>query len=143
MNTSLASVIGASDADRRDLFLTAAARLGTAVQNVEKDFWVCWVLDALFNGLEPGGPRLLFKGGTSLSKAFGLISRFSEDIDITVFRDDIGQPVNMDELDGISGKQRRIRLDAFPQGAHSVVHIGLFYLRRPCRRRHQFYGVTL
>ena len=55
MNTSLASVIGASDADRRDLFLTAAARLGTAVQNVEKDFWVCWVLDALFNGLEPGG----------------------------------------------------------------------------------------
>ena len=65
MNTSLASVIGASDADRRDLFLTAAARLGTAVQNVEKDFWVCWVLDALFNGLEPGGPRLLFKGGTS------------------------------------------------------------------------------
>ena len=86
----------ASDNDRRDLFLGAATRLGTAVQNVEKDFWVGWVLDALFNGLEPGGPRLLFKGGTSLSKAFGLISRFSEDIDITVFRQDLGQPVEVE-----------------------------------------------
>ena len=91
MNSAFHTVITASDAERRDLFLSAAARLGTAVQNVEKDFWVCWTLDALFNGLELGGPRLLFKGGTSLSKAFGLISRFSEDIDITVFRDDLGQ----------------------------------------------------
>jgi hypothetical protein len=38
--------------------------------------------------LQPGGPRLLFKGGTSLSKGFGLIARFSEDIDITVFREE-------------------------------------------------------
>ena len=37
-----------------------------------------------------GHPRLLFKGGTSLSKAFGLIARFSEDIDLVVFRDDLG-----------------------------------------------------
>lgn len=79
MNTAFETVISASDAERRDLFLGTAARLGTAVQNVEKDFWVCWTLDALFNGLEAGGPRLLFKGGTSLSKAFGLISRFYPD----------------------------------------------------------------
>jgi predicted nucleotidyltransferase component of viral defense system len=79
MNPSFNTVIQAQDGERRDLFLTAATRLGTAVQNVEKDFWVCWVLDALFNGLPPDGPRLLFKGGTSLSKAFALISRFSED----------------------------------------------------------------
>lgn len=79
MNENYAIVIGASDKERLDLFLTAAARMGTAVQNVEKDFWVCWTLDALFNGLEPSGPRLLFKGGTSLSKAFDLIPRFSED----------------------------------------------------------------
>src|SRR5690606_11214886 len=88
-----------------------AARLGTAVQNVEKDFWVCWTLDALFSGLPPSGPRLLFKGGTSLSKAYGLISRFSEDIDITVFREDIGEPADAAELDALSGKQRRIRLE--------------------------------
>ena len=43
------------------------------------------------DGRDAGEPRLLFKGGTSLSKAYGLISRFSEDIDITVFREDIGQ----------------------------------------------------
>ncbi|WP_292448543.1 nucleotidyl transferase AbiEii/AbiGii toxin family protein [Methylibium sp.] len=41
---------------------------------------------------------MLFKGGTSLSKAFGLVPRFSEDIDITVFRDDPGQTANATEL---------------------------------------------
>jgi hypothetical protein len=79
MNSSLREVIAAGDNDRRDLFLTTAGRIGTAVQNVEKDFWVCWTLDALFRGLAEGHPRLLFKGGTSLSKSFGLIDRFSED----------------------------------------------------------------
>jgi predicted nucleotidyltransferase component of viral defense system len=90
MTEGFQSVLAASDRERRDLFLAAANRLGAAEQNVEKDFWVCWTLDALFNGLESGGPRLLFKGGTSLSKGYGLIQRFSEDIDITVFREDIG-----------------------------------------------------
>jgi hypothetical protein len=61
------------------------------LQNVEKDFWVCWTLDALFNGLAEDSPRLLFKGGTSLSKSFAVIDRFSEDIDITVFRSDLGE----------------------------------------------------
>lgn len=107
MNPSFHDVIAANDAERRDLFLGTAARLGTAVQNVEKDFWVCWTLEALFNGLAVGGPRLLFKGGTSLSKAFGLISRFSEDIDITVFRDDLGQAADVAELTALSGKRRR------------------------------------
>jgi len=82
MNSAFLQIINASDAERRDLFLGVAARLGTAVQNVEKDFWVCWTLDALFNGLKAGSPRLLFKGGTSLSKGFGLISRFSSALQI-------------------------------------------------------------
>lgn len=111
MNADFNTAIAASEKERRDLFVGAATRLGTAVQNVEKDFWVAWVLDALFNGLQPGGPRLLFKGGTSLSKAFCLISRFSEDIDITVFRQDLGQPVEVEELEALSGKKRRARLD--------------------------------
>ena len=59
-----------------------------------------------------GGQRLLFKGGTSLSKGFGLISRFSEDIDVTVFRDDLGEAATVDELEALSGKKRRRRLDA-------------------------------
>lgn len=121
MNTDFRIIIAASDAERRDLFLGTAARLGTAVQNVEKDFWVCWTLDVLFNGLAVGGPRLLFKGGTSLSKAFGLISRFSEDIDITVFRDDLGQGADVAELDALSGKQRRARLDAIRTACQAYI----------------------
>lgn len=121
MNPAFQAVIVAEDAERRDLFLGAAARLGTAVQNVEKDFWVCWTLDALFNGLPAGGPRLLFKGGTSLSKAFGLISRFSEDIDITVFRDDLDQGVEVADLDGLSGKKRRARLDAIRDACQGYI----------------------
>jgi len=122
LNKDFNAVITASDAERRDLFLGTAARLGTAVQNVEKDFWVCWTLDALFNGLDVGGPRLLFKGGTSLSKAFGLISRFSEDIDITVFRDDLGQAAGVAELDALSGKKRRARLDAIRDACQAYIN---------------------
>ncbi|MDR6582729.1 nucleotidyl transferase AbiEii/AbiGii toxin family protein [Herbaspirillum sp. BH-1] len=121
MNPAFNSVIAASDAERRDLFLAASARLGTAIQHIEKDFWVCWTLDVLFNGLEAVGPRLLFKGGTSLSKAFGLIARFSEDIDITVFRDDLGQGAEIAELDALSGKKRRARLDAIRDACRDYI----------------------
>ncbi|MDA3814346.1 MAG: nucleotidyl transferase AbiEii/AbiGii toxin family protein [Candidatus Cloacimonetes bacterium] len=48
---------------------------------VEKDFWVVWTLDKLFSE-EKLSKILMFKGGTSLSKIFGLIERFSEDIDL-------------------------------------------------------------
>jgi hypothetical protein len=106
------TILAASSRDRRDLFVGAGNRLGTAEQNIEKDFWVCWVLDALFNRLAAGGPRLLFKGGTSLSKGYGLIERFSEDIDITVFREDIDQPATVEELEALSRKKRDARLDA-------------------------------
>jgi hypothetical protein len=112
MTEGFQTVLAASERERRDLFLAAANRLGTAEQNIEKDFWVCWTLDALFNDLAAGGPRLLFKGGTSLSKGYGLIERFSEDIDITVFREDIGEPATVEELEGLSGKKRTARLDA-------------------------------
>ena len=80
------------------------------------------LLDALFNGLQAGGPRLLFKGGTSLSKAYGLISRFSEDIDITVFRDDIGQAATVDELEALSGKKRTARLDAIREACQNYIN---------------------
>jgi len=80
MTDGFKTVLSASEKDCRDLFVSARGRIGSVEQNIEKDFWVCWILDALFNGLQPCGPRLLFKGGTSLSKGFGLIARFSEDI---------------------------------------------------------------
>jgi hypothetical protein len=68
MNPLFNRVLLSSAEDQRDLFVSSARRLGTNERNLEKDFWVCWTLDALFNELTAGGPRLLFKGGTSLSK---------------------------------------------------------------------------
>ena len=69
MNPGFSEFLEATPQDRRDVFLSAAARLGTPAQNVEKDFCVTWTLDVLFNGLPAGHPGFLFKGGTSLSKA--------------------------------------------------------------------------
>ena len=111
MNADYQRLTASSLRDRRDLFVATARKVGIAEQNVEKDFWVCWTLAALFHDRPEGAPRLLFKGGTSLSKAFGLIQRFSEDIDITVFREDLGESVSIDELEILSGKKRRAKLD--------------------------------
>ncbi len=90
-------------------------------QNTEKDFWVCWTLDALFNGREVG-PRLLFKGGTSLSKGFGLIQRFSEDVDVTVFRDDLGQDYSFEQLEGMSRKKRDRALDDINEACKQYIN---------------------
>jgi Nucleotidyl transferase AbiEii toxin, Type IV TA system len=69
--------------DRQDIFIEAAARLGIRPAIIEKDFWVCLVLKLLFEKSR-FAPSLVFKGGTSLSKAHGLIERFSEDIDLVL-----------------------------------------------------------
>ena len=122
MTEGFQAVLSAPERDRRDLFVATGRRIGTVEQNIEKDFWVCWTLNALFNGFQPGGPRLLFKGGTSLSKSFGLIARFSEDIDITVFREDIGEPASVEELEALSGKKRQVRLDAIRTACQEFIH---------------------
>ena len=122
MTEGFQTVLAASEKERRDLFIGAADRLRTIEQNIEKDFWVCWTLDALFNELEAGGPRLLFKGGTSLSKGYGLIERFSEDIDITVFREDIGQFATVEELEALSGKKRNNRLEAIKAACQEYIN---------------------
>ncbi|MBX4962674.1 nucleotidyl transferase AbiEii/AbiGii toxin family protein [Rhizobium binae] len=122
MNPAFDEVLAAGEATMLSAFDTTAQRLGTAAQNIEKDFWVCWTLDVLFNGLKEGGPRLLFKGGTSLSKGFGLISRFSEDIDVTVFRDDIGEPATIEELEELSGKKRKARLEAIKDACKAYIN---------------------
>lgn len=121
MNAAYDEIICASPENRRDLFLRSSQRLGATLQNIEKDFWVCWTLDVLFNGLPSETPRLLFKGGTSLSKAYALISRFSEDIDITVFRGDLGQSISVDELENLSRKKRRAKLDAIKESCKEFI----------------------
>lgn len=69
------------DKERQDLFQNTASRRGMNVAIVEKDFWVCLVLDYLFH-TSKWKHNLAFKGGTSLSKAYNVIERFSEDIDL-------------------------------------------------------------
>ena len=70
-----------SPQDRRDAIETASQASRRPSVLLEKDVWVVWTIDVLFRS--PDGEDLLFKGGTSLSKAYGAIRRFSEDVDIT------------------------------------------------------------
>ena len=70
---------------QRELFREAGVLKRLPPASIEKDLWVCWLLEQMMS-LEPWGQHLTFKGGTSLSKAHGLIERFSEDIDLVVDR---------------------------------------------------------
>lgn len=87
-------VVLLADADRRELFRATSQRMRVHEAIIEKDFWVCWVLDALFTH-ERWKEQLVFKGGTSLSKAYGIIERFSEDIDLVLDAHALG--IDLDE----------------------------------------------
>ncbi|MBN2439064.1 MAG: nucleotidyl transferase AbiEii/AbiGii toxin family protein [Deltaproteobacteria bacterium] len=90
-------------------------------QIVEKDFWVCWTLQKLF-ALPEMGRLLIFKGGTSLSKAYRLIERFSEDIDLSIDRAGLGFGDEGDDPEAmISGKERRRRLDRLKEACQRRV----------------------
>ena len=67
--------------DRRDALGVAADRSGRPAHLLEKDVWIVWALATLYRS--PLSVHLVFKGGTSLSKAYGVIRRFSEDVDLT------------------------------------------------------------
>jgi hypothetical protein len=95
---------------RRDAFAIAGERRGLLPIVVEKDFWVCWTLERLF-ALPDLGPHLLFKGGTSLSKVYGLIRRFSEDIDLSLSRTALGDGL-ADPERAASNTQRKLRTEA-------------------------------
>jgi hypothetical protein len=70
-----------SRSDRLEALLVAATTSGRPVYLLEKDVWVVWALQGLFSSALGG--HLVFKGGTSLSKGYDIIRRFSEDIDLT------------------------------------------------------------
>lgn len=103
-----------SRTDRADVLLEASAELGMRPLFIEKDYWVCMVLDILFS--HPGlSPHLCFRGGTSLSKVYGKIQRFSEDIDVelspTCFRDFSADelPLPGDGAGQTKAKERKMR----------------------------------
>lgn len=89
LNADFARFLKEPREDRSAVFTQVADNKQASAVAIEKDFFVCQVLDALFHGLSVP-PQLLFKGGTSLSKGYDLIKRFSEDIDIIVSAPDLG-----------------------------------------------------
>lgn len=77
----MAEYFSLSESERREALDAAANASGLLPHLLEKDIWVVWSLRHLFSG--PYASHLVFKGGTSLSKAYGVIRRFSEDVDLT------------------------------------------------------------
>lgn len=97
--------------DRADIFVVASdkrKRISAAI--MEKDFWVCWILKRIFSS-DHFPYHLLFKGGTSLSKVFNSIERFSEDIDLSFDRRELGFDTVRDPEKAPSGKKQRALLD--------------------------------
>lgn len=78
-----------SPQEQAEVMREVAARRNISAVLVEKDFWVSWILAVLFAHSD-FGDQLVFKGGTSLSKVFGVIERFSEDIDLSVSPEFVG-----------------------------------------------------
>lgn len=107
--------------DERSQILRAKARaLGRGETVLEKDVWVCWALREIF-AIE-GLPRLAFKGGTSLSKVFGAIHRFSEDVDVTFDYRDVRKGLGYDDDPGrMSGERLRKFQKALQEATRKLV----------------------
>lgn len=99
-----------SDKDKRAYFEVAAADLNVMPQLIEKDFWVCWILKVLFS-LPESGDHLTFKGGTSLSKCYDVIRRFSEDVDVSIERTFLSSDASIEPDKDESNKENQRRLE--------------------------------
>ncbi len=97
----MSSFLDLDAAQRRNVIAITADKCGLAAVSVEKDYMVCSALRVLFS-VPDASAHLTFKGGTSLSKAYGLIERFSEDVDIVVAREYIGVKPVPDDLSSLT-----------------------------------------
>lgn len=106
---------------RDEAFQEAAAQLAMSKAIIEKDFWVCWSLKRLF-ALSSFGDHMIFKGGTSLSKAYDVIHRFSEDVDLSLDRAQLGFEGDRDpENPELSGGKRKSLLQELQDAAEAEV----------------------
>jgi hypothetical protein len=96
--------------ERKEIVETLSVRLGRRAKVLEKDVWVCWALSALFS--MPNAHRMAFKGGTSLSKIYNTINRFSEDVDITIDYQELANATG-DEFDPFALGQSRNQINKF------------------------------
>jgi len=122
MRPALIEILRSTQGERQALFSTVAAEIGTRAENIEKDLYVCWMLDFLFNRRTADPIGLYFKGGTSLSKAYGLIRRFSEDIDIGIYKADLKVPVE-EEVAALSSitQQQKVLADIVDEAARQYI----------------------
>lgn len=107
------NIANLSAKSRNALIISVAEEKGLSEAIVEKDFWVCFILDYLFTRC-PWKDKFVFKGGTSLSKAYNLIQRFSEDIDLIIDWRVLGYKINEPWVVRSNTKQ-----DAFNKGANA------------------------
>ncbi len=111
--------------ERNALFGESANRREVLSQIIEKDFWVCWTLGKLF-ALPEISPHLIFKGGTSLSKIYGVIQRFSEDIDVSINRQYLGFEGELDPLNITGTNKRKIAVEEIKEACKLKVQGHLF-----------------
>jgi hypothetical protein len=112
----------AMPSDRRAIaFAKAGAASGWPTASVEKDFWVCLLLREVF-GLPAYGQHIIFKGGTSLSKAWHLIDRFSEDVDLSIDREALGFGGERAPEAAVTGKERKRRLKALAIACRNAIY---------------------
>ena len=113
-------------------FEQAAARLNLQSAIIEKDFWVCWMLGLLF-APDGWGDSLVFKGGTALSKVFGVLRRFSEDLDLSVSPHVLGIDENF--LKDASSRRQRDLWKEEMEGKCCVwveQYLPVLYFNYPC-----------
>jgi hypothetical protein len=112
-----------SSRERFELLDAASQQRGIAPSILEKDYWVCKTLDVLFS--LPGlGEHLVFKGGTSLSKVYHLIDRFSEDVDVSFHREFLGFGDEHDP-EAATGKEQARRIVALQQACKDCIRESL------------------
>lgn len=113
-------------AERRLFFAEAEAELGIPFAIIEKDYWVVWTLERLFS-LSELKSHLTFKGGTSLSKVYGLIQRFSEDIDVSIEKDFLGYNKTNDPEKADSKKKQKAAIDALSKSCADYIQTKMLY----------------
>src|SRR3989338_7862519 len=114
-----------SASEKAAYFKMTAANRSISPELVEKDFWVCWILKQLFS-LEDSGAHLTFKGGTSLSKCYNAIQRFSEDIDIAIERKYLEHGKSIEPSVEVSHTENQRRIEELLAAAQKAIHNKIF-----------------
>ena len=106
--------------DRESFFDATVDESNIPFEIIEKDFWVVWILERLFS-LFDLKDHITFKGGTSLSKVYGIIQRFSEDIDLSIEKEFFGFDKVNDPENAMSRKKQRAVLDNLSNACSNYV----------------------